>query len=439
MSGTESEVIEHDVDVADASISEEGFGILAIAGYHTYWSERVRAFNEPDEMTVSPYNMPTTHAIYKAAAKAMSQDPAPTQFKVIKLLGAITHRVELVPSTPTAGEVYSLDVDGVPVTVTADGTPTAAEINAALTTAISALTDVTATDGTTKTTVVGDTAGVVHSYENLSSNLKLTETTALPSPAPSVDLAAADALDEEWYGLSIVNGGEASANDAAAWVETKKKLFVHVSADAGCKDGSVTTDIASDLNGASYKRSGVIYHEKPATEFAATAWLGLMLPMLPGPATWANKGLSGVTMSQLDATARGVLKTKKCNYYIPIKKLGFTLQGRAASGRFFDITALLDWFDVGVTNRIVLMLRNNRVVPYTAKGIELARAQVLGQIQEGIGLGLIDGEQKYDATAPALASVNPNDKAERTLDGLGYYFTTSGAVHKVKIKGKVKV
>lgn len=437
--GAETEVIEHTVVVADASVTQDGFGTLGIAGYHTFWSELVKAFSDPDDMTLSPYNMPTTHAIYIAAQKAMSQEPHPSQFKVIKLLGPITHRVELVPGTPTAGEVFSLKVDGALVSVTADGAPTLAEVTLALTTAISALTDVTATDGSTKVTVAGDTAGVPHSYEDLSSNLKLTETTALPSPAPAVDLANAHAVDGDWYGLTLVNGGEASANNVAAWVETKKKIFIHTTPDAGVADAVVTTDIGSDLKGASYTRTGALFHERPVTEAAAAAWLGRMLPMLPGPTTFRNKALAGVTKSPLSDTQRNALKAKHVNYYVDVKGLGWTFDGWAASGRFFDITAILDWFDVGVESRILLMFHNNEVVPKTQKGVEMAVGQLRGQILEGIGLGLIDGASKFEATGPLIADISPADLADRLLPDLKYEYRLSGAFHKVKIKGTVKV
>ena len=119
MANAESEVIEHSFTVADATVDRFGFGIPMVAGYHTCWPERVRTFSEPDEMLASPYNMPNTHAIYRKARALKAQDPSPPEFKVGKLLGAITQSVELTPGTPAAGDVYSLSVDGTPISVTA--------------------------------------------------------------------------------------------------------------------------------------------------------------------------------------------------------------------------------------------------------------------------------------------------------------------------------
>jgi hypothetical protein len=298
---------------------------------------------------------------------------------------------------------------------------------------------VTAVDGTTKVTVNADTAGVVHSIESLSANLTLKDVTALPSPTPATDLAAIRGFDGDWYALQLANGGALSILDAAAWAETQQVLFIADTSDSGVPASSVTTDIGSAIKTAGYHRTGVLYHERTVTQAPAAAWSGVMLPKLPGPATFANKGLAGVDVSPLSADQRGTLHTKLTNYYVAMKGLGFTLHGTAGSGRRFDLTVLLDWFDVGVTDRVLLMLRNNDSVPYTNKGIELARSQVEGQILEGIALGLIDGDQPYFATAPKVTAVNPIDKGNRVLGDITYSYVTSGSIEKVRIKGTVHV
>lgn len=437
--GAESEVLTHDVTVQDATVTRFGFGIPLIAANHNFWAERVRSFDEADDLLASPYNVPANHVIYLSAVRIKAQNPCPPSFKVGKLLGAITFTADLTPSAPAIGDVYSLTVDGAPVSTTADGTPTLAEICTSLATAISALADVTAVSSAgTKVIVTGDTAGLMHAIEDLTLNLALKDTTGLPTPSPTTDLAAIQSADPDWYALHLANGGEASIDNAAAWVETQKKLFVAQSSDTLVAT-SDTTDVASDVKTAGYTRSFVLFHHRPVSQQPAAGWEGLMLPKLPGPATWANKSIAGVDKSPLDSTQRAALAGKKANYYIDIRGLGFTLHGTAGSGRRADVTAFLDWFDIGVSDRIILMLHNNDVVPYTNKGIEIARAQVLGQIQEGIALGLIDGEEPFDVTAPKVTEVNPTDKADRVLPNIGYFYTLSGAIEKLKIKGVVKV
>lgn len=435
--GAETEVITHTVTIQDASVSLFGFGIPLIAGYHTYWADLVRTFNDADEMTVSPLNMPKTHAIYLAAKKLKSQTPSPPSFKVGKLTGIPVETIEFTPTTPGIGEVFTVTIDGVAVTFTADATPTLAEVTAGLTTAINALTGVSATDGTTKVTVISTVAGLSHAYTGLSANLKQQNTTAIASPTVSAELANIKAADGDWYGLAVITTGKLNIADVAAWVESQRVIYLAQSADNDVVAAG-SSDIASVLNTAGYTRSSVWWHPNNGEHLDASV-LGALLPKLPGPVTFANKGLAGVTRGLYDATKRGFLKTKKANYYQDIKGLGFTLYGWAASGRFLDVTVAVDWFDVGIENRIVTLLRNNDVVPYTDKGIETVRSQVLGQIQDGIALGIIDGAQPYAVTVPKVATINPVDKSNRFLPDVRYNYVLSGAIHSVKVIGIVQV
>jgi hypothetical protein len=432
-----SEVVTTTIEIKDAAVSQEGFGTPLIAGYHSFWSERVRTFSDADEMTVAPLSMPVTHPIYLAARALKSQKPCPPQFKVGKRLGIGTHTVRLTPSTPVPGDVYRLDVNGTTVSTTADPSPSIAEIVAALTSAITALPGVTGTDGATYVTSAGETPGAIHRYENLSSNLAFKDVTADPAIGIATDLAAIRAYDADWYGLLLDSNSSAEILAAAAWAESQRVLLFVNTADSDTKNGAVSSDILSQLKTATYQRTIPLYHHNPS-QYAAAAWAGRMLPKAPGSATWANKSLSGIDKSVLSDSERGVLKGKNGNYYVDVKGVGFTLDGRAASGRYIDITHGMDWFDARVVERIVALLANNDKVPYTDKGVELPRAQVQGQILEGIASTLIDGDSPWSVTVPKVAAVNPNDRIARILPDVKFAFVLQGAVHKVQIVGTVR-
>lgn len=432
-----SEVVTVTIEIKDAAVSQAGFGTPLIAGYHTYWPELVRTFSDADEMTLAPMSMPTTHPIYRTALALKSQNPCPPQFKVGKCTGATKQTVILTPSTPASGEVYSLDVDGVAVSVTASATPTMAEITAALASEINDVPGVTATGGPTAVTVEADEDAEVHRYENLSPNLTFKDDTPDSATGIAADLSAIRAYDADWYGLLLDDSSAAVITAAAAWAEAQRVIMFVNPSDSEIKSGSVTDDVASDLKTAGYNRTVTLFHDKPA-QAAASAWAGRMLPKAPGSATWANKSLAGVDKSPLSDSDRGVLKDKNVNYYVDVKGIGFTLDGRAASGRYIDITHGIDWFDARVSERIVALLANNDKVAYTDKGIELVRAQVLGQILEGISATLIDGDAPYSVTVPKVADINPNDRTTRVLPDVKFSFVLQGAVHKVLIYGTVR-
>jgi hypothetical protein len=435
--GTEIEVIQHTVVVADATVTRFGFGIALIAVNHSYWPELVRTFNTADELTLPPYNVPKTSALYLAAKQLKSQSPSPPSYKVGRLTGGFTQTFTLTPTAPTApNQHYTVTIDGVAVDVTGSPPDTDAAICAKLITAINAITDVTAT-GTTSVTVTSDTANITHAVSNVSSNIVFADTTLAPTVLPAVDLAAIRAADGDWYALLMLTPSAAAISSAASWAQLERAIYLAASSDSAIPTAA-TTDIASVLQAQSMTRSSIWYHPNQA-EYLDAAVVGAILPKLPGPVTFANKGLAAVTMQNPNATQRLALKTKHANCYVNIKGLGFTLWGWAASGRFLDVTVAIDWFDVNIEDRIVSLLRNNDVVPYTASGIELVRSQINGQILDGIALGIIDGQQPYSVTAPELAAIDPALKTQRILPDMRYTYALSGAIHQVRVVGLVQV
>jgi len=439
MAGSEIEVIEHTVSVADATVTKFGFGVPLIALNHTYWPERVRTFNDASDMTKAPYNVPTTSSLYLAARQLKSQQPSPPTFKVGRMTAAFMQTFTLTPSAPSAAnEHYKITIDGTAVDIVLSPPSTAADVVLQLVTAINAIVDVTAT-GTTSVTVTSDTANVVHAVGGISPNLALADTTAAATPTGAIaaDLAAIRAFDGDWYALVMLIPGTSAVTAAAAWAEAERCLYLSATA-ASDVPSSATSDIASTLQAAKYSRTSIWWHPNP-TEYLDASVCGALLPKLPGPITFSNKGLAAVTMATPDASQRAALKGKSADCYINIKGLGFTLWGWAASGRYLDVTVAIDWFDVQIEDRIVALLRNNDVVPYTASGIELVRSEIYSQILEGITRGIIDGQQPFSATAPALATIDPNLKTQRILPDMKYTYVLAGAIHKVRVVGIVQV
>lgn len=431
------DIVTSSTTIKDASISQQGFGTPLLAAYHNYWAARVMEFSSPDDMTVAPYSVPVTSPLYLWATAVKSQKPSPSTFKIGKRLLAFTQIMDLTPLTPAPGDIYSLNVDGQPVSVTADGTPTVAEICTALQTAIAALTvHPTAVDATTKVTCTS-AAGVLHKYDTLSSNLKLKNVTT--DPGIATDLAAIKVADADWYHLSLDSNSQAEIVAGAVWAEANVIIFGAQSSDTEQKNPASTSDVMYALQTAGYTRTYCMWHEKPEQQFATGAWSGLILPKTIGSATWANKALAGVDKSVLNDTERHAIDGKNGNYYVSLKKIGFTFNGKAASGRFLDITQGIDWFNARLVERYLALLANNDKIPYTDEGADLMRNEGLAQIAEAGRVGLADLAQAYAFDVPRVATQNPNDKTARIFNFMTYSFVLQGAVHKMRINGTVKV
>jgi hypothetical protein len=344
---TVSEVVTTTIEIKDAAVSQDGFGVPLIAATHSFWSDLVRTFEDASELLAAPLSVPATHIIYLKAAALKAQQPSPTTFKVGKRSG-----------------------------------------------------------GT--------------------------------GSAITAELAAIRAADPDFYALLTDTNLKADVAIVAAWAETEKVMYFPLAPDDEVKTADDTDDIGTVLSAAGYHRTIPLYHHVAAQQ-AEAAWVGRMLPKAPGSANWANKSLVGVDTSPLSPTERATLTTKNVNYYVAIKSVGFTLHGVAASGRFIDITLGNDWFDSRVTERIVGVLANSDKVPYTDNGAELLRAQVVGQILEGISAGVIDGDSPWSVTVPLVAAVNPADKIARRFPNLKYRYVLQGAVNKVAVDGTVLI
>ena len=143
--------------IASVSISQtsrtptqQGFGTPLVAAYHTLYLDRVRAYGGLPGMVAdgfTPYDF-----AYRAAASAFAQNPAPPTVKIGRRALAMTQVVHLTPTTPAAGEVYTVEIDGLEATYTADSSPTVAEVVTGVTAAINALADVDAIIATGATT-----------------------------------------------------------------------------------------------------------------------------------------------------------------------------------------------------------------------------------------------------------------------------------------------
>jgi hypothetical protein len=122
---------------ANVTPSRAGFGTPMILAYHTLNADRVRSYSSLSAMSADGFR--SHDPAYRAAAAAFSQTPRPRRVKVGRRALAPTQVIRLTPVAPSAGEVYSLKVDGLAVTFTADGTPTVAEVCTGLHAAIGAL------------------------------------------------------------------------------------------------------------------------------------------------------------------------------------------------------------------------------------------------------------------------------------------------------------
>jgi hypothetical protein len=162
---------------ANVTPSRDGFGTPMVLVHHALNNDRVRTYSSLTAMAGDGHR--SHDPAYKAAASLFSQTPRPRTVKVGRRASAPTQIIRLTPVSPSASEVYSLEVDGLAVTVTADASPTVAEVCTLLQAALAALADVDAIVATGATTtgiqtLTGATLDGVVGYRTMAAARRIT-------------------------------------------------------------------------------------------------------------------------------------------------------------------------------------------------------------------------------------------------------------------------
>lgn len=436
-----SEIVSVSITAETTGVTQAGFGTPLIAAYHTNFADRVRTYTSLTGMVADGFA--ATDPAYLCAQKAFSATPRIQRIKVGKRDSAPTQSVTLTPTDTTEGLVYTVTVtgpgatSGETFTYTCGAAETVAGITAGLVFQMAGRTGLwTPTDNTTDIDVTATVAGDLFNFQM---NAELTFHDDTADPGLAADLALIAAADTDWYCLLLDSNGEAEINAAAAWTESQRKIFVAHSADSNIATNS-TTDVASDLNAASYDRTALITsYASGNLSYASAALAGKMLPTDPGSATWTFKTLSGITRDSLTTTQAGYILGKKANAYQTIGGVNVTRYGTAASGEYMDVTRFVDWLQARLEERIFSLLVNNSKLPYTDASVDLIRAEILAQLRQGITVGGLSGDPEPVVTAPKVADVSTTDKANRLLPDVQFSATLAGAIHKVTIEGTVSL
>ncbi len=434
-----SDIVDVTITTQTKGIAQAGFGTPIIVGYHDAFLELVREYSDLASLVTD--GITVNHPIYKAAQAIMGQSPHPSTFKVGRRALAFTETIELKPTDITEDLVYTVKV------VSLDGTETTcsytvlngdavADIVTALAALITAITDLTATDATTHVSCAADNAGEYFFYEELNAALEFTDVTT--DPGIATDLAAIYLYDPDWYAACIDSNSETEIKAAAAYIETLDRIAAFNTKDAGVKDSGVSDDIATDLQGLAYVRNPLIYSEHHQG-YAGAAWLGEMLTTTPGSATWAFKTLAGVSVDSLNTTEQATVEGKSCNHYLRIAGVNITRYGITPGDEYIDIIRGRDWLKARLQERVYAILVNNPKVPYTDGGVDLVRTEVRAQLREGISNGYLAADPPFTVTAPLVADVSANDKANRLLPDIDFEATLAGAIHKVVISGVLSI
>lgn len=419
-----------------AAVSRQGFGTMLILGSNaTGWNtDVIRSYTKASDMLTDGFS--SGNAEYKAALAAFGQAVRPSKVKVGKRASAVAQVNTLTPDTSTQEvQHYIVTIDGTAYDFTSDSSPTAAEV----VTGVNALVNgdsacAVAATGTTTVILTAKKAGIAFDV-SVSANLANVATT--PNTGVSTDLSGIQHVDDDWYALVLCSRDDDEIVEAAKWIEAQRKIFVACTSDSAVIAAG-TTDVASRLKAKSYARTAYLYSGDQA-DMPEAAWLGNLLPLTPGSATYKFKTLAGITVDNLTATQQSVAQAKNANVYVPIGGVNITEEGVTADGEFIDVVVGVDWIHANMQADVYQALVDAPKIPYTDRGIGIIEQIIQNRLRLAVVAGILTEDPKPAVTVPLAADVDTGDKAARRLTGVSFTGKLAGAVHAVTITGNVSV
>jgi hypothetical protein len=260
------------------------------------------------------------------------------------------------------------------------------------------------------------------------------------------DLDAIAATDNSWYGFTVVQGTDDEIHTAATWALGHRKLQIAASATSSNGDASSTTSLAAVLESEAQRRTALVFSPASADDGIDAAWMGGQLPATPGTNNWAYVTLAGVptdtlTSAQIRATIGTAVdgtRGNNANVYIYRAGSGSTQYGTVSSGEWIDNIVGEDWLVFNLQSALFSVLKNNRKVPMTDKGVSLLLAACHSVLDRGVVNGLISAETPYTVSAPSVTTLTQQQKIGRQAPLISIDCTLAGAVNSVRVVVNVK-
>lgn len=176
--------------------------------------------------------------------------------------------------------------------------------------------------------------------------------------------------------------------------------------------------------------------------FPDCAWLGNLLPFVPGQVNAAYKNLVGqnpAPLQYLTETQEQIALGKNASVYSALGGIGITRLGTMGSGRFWDIQVGIDWFQANLQQAIYLALLQSPKIPYTDAGLQVIVSAIESVIAQGVNNGLfgplLDSPSNIFSRifVPKVASQTSANRQARYFPGIRIQVQLAGAINKLAI------
>lgn len=480
-----SDIVNVDIVMSPVAAGTRDFGALLAVGSSPVidTQERMRQYSDLDGVAS---DFGTSAPEYLAAVLFFSQSPQPDELYIGRwaqtateglLRGAILNPTQQALSnfTGVTDGGFKITVDGTAKTVSGLDFSTAtnlngvaSEVNSVLTGAVVAWDAVNSrfvvTSDTTGATSAVSWATAPDSGTDVSTLLGLTQAqSAVPVEGiASETLTAAYQvlldMSNDWYGTMVAATGVTDDEhmQVAALIEaaSPSRIYGVTTQATAALDGTITTDIASRVKAALYKRTFVQYSS--SSPYAAASIFGRAFTVnFQGNNTTITlkfKQEPGVTAETLTTTQAAALTAKNCNVFVNYDNdTAIIQQGVMGNGFFFDEVHGTDWLQNDVQTAVYnLLFTSTTKIPQTDAGVNQIVTTIASRLEQAVANGLVapgvwnaDGfgnlkrgdtlSSGYYIYAPPVATQSQADREARRSPVIQCAIKLAGAIHSVDV------
>lgn len=430
------------ISLQGAGVTIQGFGTPLFASSHRYFKERVRTYNDIDQVAS---DIPTEAPAYQAAEAFFSNTPSPASIKIGRREASLDITVASA-STQASFTLFASDgVTNYNTVVNVTGQADANAVASAIDAAITADVDVSSlVVNTVSTNVVSiDVANPNYTFwiQDLSSNLSESYTTVETAADLIVNLSLED---DDYYFFTADDHSDEFVEAASEAIESRTKMYFFSTQDVTCLtpyiDGS-STDILGKIRSSSVFRTKGFFHQDADTDFPECLYVGYNAGFDAGSITWTNLqvALSGSKNPSLgillSSTEKGYLEDRNAAYVDRIGGLSVIRNGQVAQGERIDSIRGRDNLEVDLDAAYTnfLISQQGSKVPYNDIGI----SQLEGICRNVLGQYVVRGfiNANYVTDFPRESDVPVADKASRIYQQGKFSAELSGAIELVRITG----
>ena len=254
-------------------------------------------------------------------------------------------------------------------------------------------------------------------------------------------LAAVEAETTDWFFILADTHVTTDIEALAQYAEANRKMYITSSADADIYT-SATTDILSTLKDAQYNNTLLWPHKQADTVWPEGGIVGAMSGLTPGSSTLHGKSFPGVPTNTFTRTEANFIKDKNGFLYFTIAGVGFGLDGKVVSGRFFDVTRGALYTESRLEEALFALIKRQsdlgRKISYDQTGLTIIEGVIYEQLALRVNDNFLAADPAPTVIMPKLSDIPDNDKANRELNLVQFEAVLAGAVHYMQpVKGYI--